>query len=84
MLPNIRTARDHVVEGGLMSYGISLRASARRMTVYVDKIMKGAYPADLSLEFPTKLEFVINLKTAKALGLEVPPTLLARADEVIK
>ena len=83
-LPGIYAARDHVAEGGLMSYGISLRASARRMTTYVDKIFKGAQPGELPLEFPTKLEFVINLATAKALGLEVPPTLLARADEVIE
>ena len=67
-----------------MSYGISLRASARRMTTYVDKILKERSLSELPLEFPTKLEFVVNLATAKALGLEVPPTLLARADEVIE
>ena len=83
-IPVIFAARDHVVEGGLMSYGISLSASARRMTVFVDKILKGAQPGDLPLEFPTKLELVINLKTAKALGLDLPDTLLVRADEVIE
>jgi putative ABC transport system substrate-binding protein len=83
-IPVIFAARDHVVEGGLMSYGISLSASARRMTIFVDKILKGAQPGDLPLEFPSKLELVINLKTAKALGLDLPDTLLVRADEVIE
>jgi putative ABC transport system substrate-binding protein len=83
-LPVVYSARDHVISGGLISYGISLSASARRMAIYIDKIFKGANPADLPLEFPTKLELVINLKTAKTLSLTVPPTLLARADEVIE
>jgi ABC-type uncharacterized transport system substrate-binding protein len=83
-LPVVYAARDHVIAGGLISYGVSLRANAHRAAAYIDKILKGAKPSDLPLEFPTRLELAINLRTAKALGLEVPPTLLARADEVIE
>ena len=83
-LPAIYGARDHVAAGGLISYGVSLRSNAYRSAAYFDKIFRGAKPSDLPIEFPTKLELVINLKAAKALGLDVPPSLLARADEVIE
>ena len=83
-LPTMYGFREHVVDGGLMSYGIDLRESFRRGAIYVDKILKGAKPGDLPLELPTKLELVINLKTAKALGLTIPFAVLIRADEVIE
>ena len=83
-LPAISAVREYVEAGLLLSYGIDLPDQFRRSAVFVDKIFKGAKPADLPVELPTKFELVINLKTAKALGIDVPPTLLSRADEVIE
>ncbi len=83
-LPTIAGQSEEVRAGELISYGTSLIANTRRAAYFVDKILKGVKPADLPVEFPTKLELAINLKTARALGLAVPPTLLATADEVIE
>jgi putative ABC transport system substrate-binding protein len=77
-------SRSYIASGGLLSYGPNYADLFRRAAEYVDKILRGAKPADLPVEQPTKIEFVVNLKTANAISLTVPPMLLARADEVIE
>ena len=83
-LPTIFNTRDHVQAGGLMSYGPNFPAQLRRAADFVDKILRGTKPSDIPVEQPIHFELVINLTTAKALGLSVPPTLLALADEIIE
>ena len=83
-LPSMYVSREAVEAGGLMSYGADLADSYRRVAYFVDRILKGAKPADLPVEQPTKFELVINLKTAKQIGLTIPPEVLARANRLIK
>jgi putative tryptophan/tyrosine transport system substrate-binding protein len=83
-LPAIYASREFVEAGGLMTYGVSYPYLYRRAATYVDKILKGAKPADLPIEQPMKFELVINLKTAQALGLTIPPSVLFQADEVLR
>jgi ABC-type uncharacterized transport system substrate-binding protein len=83
-LPAIYTSSTYVNAGGVMSYAPNELENYRRAAIYVDKILKGAKPGDLPVEQPTKFEFLINLKTAKQIGLTIPPNVLARADKVIK
>ena len=83
-VPAMYGSREYTEVGGLMSYGVDVRDNFRRSAAYVDKILKGVKPADLPVEQPTKVELVINNRAAKALGVVIPPLVLARADEIIE
>jgi putative ABC transport system substrate-binding protein len=83
-MPAIYPNREYVESGGLMSYAADIVAMFRRSAYYVDRILKGSKPADLPIEQPTQFEFIVNLKTAKRIGLTIPPDVLARADRVIR
>ena len=83
-LPTVYGYREHVMAGGLISYGVDLRWCYHRAAYFVDKILHGTPPGNLPIEFPTQFPLAINVKTAKALGLTIPPTLLARADEIVE
>ena len=83
-VPAVYPRSDYARDGGLLSYGVDVVDSYRRAATYVDRILRGARPAELPVQFPTKFELVINLKTAKTLGLTVPQSILLRADEIIE
>jgi putative ABC transport system substrate-binding protein len=83
-IPALYDAREYAEDGGLMVYGTNYPDNFHRAAGYVDRILKGAKPGDLPIQQPVKFDFVVNLKTAKALGLTIPPSILARADEVIE